>query len=243
VPVAAVKAEREKRQKAEQENQRLREQIAFQQGQAAAVTPPPGTQHQPAEPAGPPAAPVLEDYESFPEYQAADRQYIIDVSTYNARQVMQQEAAAQRQQAHEQQTVGTFNQRLQEAAVFDPDLPAIASTFHLRGPNYIPLTPAMQEAILESDVGPKLLRYFADHKPEAANLAALTPAAAMRGVGRIEAQILATPKPAPPAVISQAPDPITPLNGKGSAGSETELKDMPMADYFKRRAPLIIKRR
>lgn len=241
VPIAAVKAERVKRQEAEAENQRLREQNAYYQGlQASAPAPAAPVADIPA---GPPTAPVLEDYEDFAAWQAADRQFIIDVATHNAHSEMERHRIAQRQQEASEATTRTFQERLNKAAELDPDLPAIASTFHLRGPNHIPLTPAMQEAILESDVGPKLLRYFADNKAEATRLSALTPTTAMREMGRIEAQLIAQPKPTPPPVISQAPEPISTVGGPASAGSVTELKDMPMGDYFKLRAPQITKRR
>jgi hypothetical protein len=243
--IAAVKAERTRRQAAELAAQNLREQVAFLEGQRSAA-PVPATHTVPAvaEPAGPPAAPRIEDYEDdFAGWQAADRQHIIDVATYNAEQRFEARQQSQRQQSQVEQSARTFQDRLAKAAETDPDLPNIASTFHLRGPSYIPLTPQMQEAILESDVGPKLLRFFADNKAEAARLSALSPTSAMREIGRVEAQILATPKPVPPAVISLAPEPITTVSGSPSAGSITELKDMDMASYFKIRAPQITKRR
>ena len=236
---AAAAAERKKRQAAETEAQALREQVAYLQGQHSVAPPAPTTEA----PAGPPSPPVLEDYADFAAWQAADRQYIIDVATHNAHAAVAAERVAQRQQEASEVTARTFQERLSKAAELDPDLPEIASTFHMRGPNYIPLTAEMQTAILESDVGPKLLRYFADNKAEATRLAQLSPTTAMREMGRIEAQLIAQPKPVPPPVISQAPEPITTVSGSPLAGSTTELRDMPMGDYFKIRAPQIVKRR
>lgn len=245
VPVAAVQDERKKRQAVEGENHQLREQLAYFQGMQAATTVPPTPPTQPAAPAGPPAEPKVEDFESFEEYQQADRKYIIDVATYNATQTMMKTTSQQKQQEAQVATIQTFKQRLDKAAETDPDISVIANTFHLPGPNHIPLVPVLQEAIIDSDVGPQLLRYFADNKNEATRLANLTPAGALREIGRIEAKLSAPPPPAPtpPPVISMAPEPITPIGGLGLGGSTTELKDLPMAEFFAKRAPEITRRR
>jgi hypothetical protein len=237
--VAAVKAERTRRQAAEADNQRLREQNAYYQGLQAS-TPAPATTSAAHVPAGPPAAPQVEDFESFEAFQVADRQHIIDTATHNAEQRFEQQQAARWQQEQAAATTRTFQERLTKAAELDPDLPVIASTFHLQGPNYIPLSGAMQDAIRESDVGPQLLRYFANNRPEATRLASLSPTSALREVGRIEASIINKPIP-PVKHVTSAPNPVKPV-GSFASGDVDEDK-LPMSEYIARERGRIDARR
>jgi hypothetical protein len=228
--IAATRAERVKRQEAEKEVARLREQNAYYEGMKAAA-PPVVTPPTVVAPAGPPAVPNVDDFERFEDFQAADRQYIIDTARYEARQEFERGQSTQRQQETIATQTRTFQERLNKAAELDPDLPALVATFHLPGPNHVPLTEVMQDAIRESEVGPQLLRYFANNKAEATRLATLSSTSALREVGRIEATIINKPAPAVKHV-SSAPEPIKPI-GSGESVDVDEDK-IPMADYIAR---------
>lgn len=78
-----------------------------------------------------------------------------------------------------------------------------------QSPDVMPITPIIGEAILESDIGQDVAYYLATHTSEAQRLAKLSPTAALREFGKIEAS-LSKPQ-------SGAPQPINPLNGKRGA--------------------------
>lgn len=211
--------------------QETREQLAYLQGlqaTAPAATPAPTV---PVTPDGPPPEPRIEDFEDLDEFQAAERKHIIEVAKYEIRQEYKQGQSAAKQQEYREQTQRTFQERLTKAAELDPDLPILVQTFHLPGPNYIPLSGTMQDAISESDVGPQLLRYFANNKAEATRLSALNPTSALREVGRIEAAIINKPAPAVKHVTG-APEPIKPV-GSGRA-IDVDEDTIPMSEYMAR---------
>ncbi len=83
------------------------------------------------------------------------------------------------------------------------------------------------QAILESELGPQLLYHLAKNPEEAKALSALTTAAALRKLGKLEAKLETTEKPATqlkdvsPVEVSRAPTPITPL--KGGTGADIAI--------------------
>ena len=211
--------------------QETREQLAYLQGlqaTAPAATPAPSA---PAVSDGPPPEPRIEDFEDIDDFQAAERKHIIEVAKYEIRQEYKQGRNAERQQEYQEQTQRTFDERLNKAAELDPELPILVRTFHLPGPNYIPLSGAMQDAVRESEVGPQLLRYFANNKAEATRLSSLNPTSALREVGRIEAAIINKPVPAVKHVTS-APEPIKPVGSGGAIDVDEDT--IPMSEYMAR---------
>jgi hypothetical protein len=127
----------------------------------------------------------------------------------------------------------TFMGRIRAAAETDPDLPLIVSATNPADPNFVPISPAMAEVIRESDVSPKILRHLANNKADAARIYTLSPLAAARELGRIEAKIMATPAPEPPKRVSQAPEPIKSLTPSGV--TEIDLDKIPINDFMKKR--------
>lgn len=226
VPLAALEDERRKRQE-------LKEQLAYYRGLAERQPQP-----EPDKPAvaAAPAEPQLDDFESFEAFQVAERQYVIDKAKHDLRQEFTQEMAQSAQRRTAEETNQRFMARIQEAAKTDPDITAILSDPTL------PVSEAMSVTLKESDLAPQLLRYLAANREEARRLAQLNPVLAAREMGRIEATLANAPKPAPAVVISQAPEPISTVPGS-TAGGTTDLKDLPMEDFFKRRAPEIFRRR
>jgi hypothetical protein len=81
----------------------------------------------------------------------------------------------------------------------------------------------VRDAIMESDVGPKILYHFAEHPEDAERIGKLTVGKALKELGKIEARLEVAAKAAPksepdtkvvPKVeISKAPAPISPLKG------------------------------
>lgn len=125
-----------------------------------------------------------------------------------------------------------FMDRITKAAETDPDLPRIVDA-RPGDPYFVPISPAMAEVIRDSEVGPKILRHLANNKADAQRVYTLSPLAAARELGRIEAGILATPAPKPPNRVSQAPEPIRSLTPTGV--TEIDLDKIPISDFMKKR--------
>jgi hypothetical protein len=95
----------------------------------------------------------------------------------------------------------------------------------------------MAVAIKESDDGPAIVRYLANHRDEAARIARLHPVRAAREIGRIEGMIgsaKTTPEPPQPRTVSQAPAPTRPVGGtKGSV--EVDEDSLSIEEVIRRR--------
>lgn len=72
-------------------------------------------------------------------------------------------------------------------------------------------TPAMQQAIFESEVGAEVAYYLGTHEEEALRIAQLSPLRAIKEIAKLEVRL--TPGTPQPRRVSTAPLPITPLKG------------------------------
>jgi hypothetical protein len=86
--------------------------------------------------------------------------------------------------------------------------------------------------IKDSEVGPEVALYLADHPEEAENIYNLSPSATARAIGRIEAKLESPPEPKD-KLLTKAPDPVSPGSGGGIApkGNGDNLSD---EDYIAR---------
>ena len=74
----------------------------------------------------------------------------------------------------------------------------------------------IRDAILESDVGPRVLYHFAENPDVVKNLSAMTPIRALREIGKLEAKFEAKAEK-PTVARSKAPEPIQPIRANGKA--------------------------
>lgn len=86
------------------------------------------------------------------------------------------------------------------------------------------LTPAIAQALVESDVAPKLLSYMAQHPEDVQRIATLTPARQAAEIGKLETRLANTAKP--PKVSA----PIEPIGG--NATPTKNLGTMSAEDYY-----------
>ena len=83
----------------------------------------------------------------------------------------------------------------------------------------------VRDAILESDMGPKILYHLAKNPDIAEGLASKSMASALREIGRLEATLTSPQASAKPAATpSRTPSPITPINATKSADSPIDSK-------------------
>lgn len=176
---------------------------------AKSAAPPPAAEE--------PAEPKREAFATEEAYQDA----MIDFRVDKRIAVRDKREAEARAKQEGERVVQTYSERLKatKAEVKDYDQ-------RIEPVKDLPIPPHIRDAIFESEVGPRLPLYFADHPDDARRIIALPPGAALREIGKIEAMIetKAAPKEPPAALaeISKAPPPITPI--KAGAGSETEPK-------------------
>jgi hypothetical protein len=119
------------------------------------------------------------------------------------------ERKAQEQQA---KVVQTWTKRLEAAKVEIDDFDEMVSSSDVVVPNHI------RDAILESDVGPQILYHLASNQDQARSFNDLTPAQALRAIGKLEAKFekSETSKPERSVVKSKAPAPINPIKSSNA---------------------------
>lgn len=145
------------------------------------------------------------------------------------------EALAQRSAQTAQQTVEeSFKGRVAEFVKTAPDYVDVV------GNSDVPVAGHVAEHIMDSDVGPQLAYHLAKNPELAHRLNAMSPSAAAREIGRMEAT-LAKPQsagtPPPPAKkLTGAPAPAdTTHSGQGRTVTPS-VGDLPMKDYIAARA-------
>lgn len=175
-------------------------------------------------------APVVEDkpptrdqYESYEAFLDAKAEYTGKKAAHEYRQkeVAEQKERAARETAAER--LQTFQAKVNEKY---PDLAERAESIaHVQMPD------GMGDAIAESEFGPDILNHFAENPKDFERIAALSPSAAIREVGRLEARLEGAAKPAPAAVQkpSAAPAPLKPVGGTAVLGDGEPSHDNPDA--------------
>jgi len=119
------------------------------------------------------------------------------------------ERKAQEQQA---KVVQTWTKRLEAAKAEIDDFDEMVASSDVVVPNHI------RDAILESDVGPQILYHLASNQDQARTFNDLTPAQALRAIGKLEAKFekSETSKPERSVVKSKAPAPINPIKSSNA---------------------------
>lgn len=172
-----------------------------------------------------PVEPVLEKFETYQEYETAVREYDRKLTAYEVTQSNIQRTQAVRQQ----QVEVIFQSRMAIEAATDPEILNVA-----KDPT-LPISPAMASIIKESDMGPKLIRYFNDNRQEANLVRGMDPISAARMIGKIEAKLsVETPKPEV-KVVSQAPAPVKTVSAPAASKLTIADESLPIEEFMKRR--------
>ena len=139
------------------------------------------------------------------EYAKALAEY----STEKALAERDRQVAQAREQEAQQKIIQSWAQKVQEAKAELPDFDDLVAA------SDVVVNNAVRDAILESDVGPKILYHLAENNDLAKKIAGLSPNAALREIGKLEARFEVNPetKQTTPVVRSKAPAPIQPIRG------------------------------
>ena len=134
---------------------------------------------------------------------------LAEFSTEKALAERDRQVAQQREQEAQQKIIQSWAQKVQAAKAELPDFDDLVAS------SDVVVNNAVRDAILESDVGPKILYHLAENNDLAIKIASLSPNAALREIGKLEARFEAKPETAQtaPVVRSKAPAPIQPIRG------------------------------
>ncbi len=166
------------------------------------------------------AVPQRDQFETYEEYLEARAEWKAEQKVQKALEEIKSQQQRSTQEVTQQERVKSFQAQLSKVRTEVSDFDAV-----MEAADEVPLTQAMREAILESEVGALLTYHLAKNPAEAARISQLSPVAQVKALGRIEAD-LSTPK-APR--VSKAPDPISPLTG--GKGGGVDPSKMSMEDY------------
>lgn len=177
---------------------------------------------------GPPPAPPQQQYTGRPVESQYERyedyiEALTDFKTAQAYQRIQAEAEQRQAQQRVAMQHSEWQSRVQAYRAQAPDFESV-----LENAEDIQLSPALQQAILEHEAGPRLAYELAKDRKTLERIAKMTPASAIRELGKFEAHAL-NGDTKPPA-ISKAPPPITPV-GTGSTKSTKSPDEMDYQEY------------
>ena len=145
------------------------------------------------------------------EYAKALAEYTADK---RIEEMKRQEAEAQKA-AERQKMIESWTQKVEQAKSELPDFDDMVAS------SDVVVSDDIRDAILESDVGPKILYHLAENSEFAKKVAGMPTRAALKEIGKLEARFEAKADEKPVAK-SRAPAPVTPLKAV-SGVAETKL--------------------
>jgi len=151
--------------------------------------------------------PKLEDFADYDAYTEA-------LAGFKAEQKFKELESKRTQddrQRHQQEQFSTVQnahlERVEKIRAKYEDYDEVAHS------NAVPINQVMANTIMLSDTGPELAYYLGSNIEEARRISSLPPLLAVKELGKIEMKISASP---PQRQVTKAPDPITPIGGRGS---------------------------
>lgn len=168
--------------------------------------------------------PKIENFDNFGAYVAATAEYIADQKIQKTFAERDQRQQADRQQYERQQVQTSWQQRVADATAEMPDFEDVLAS------SDVPMTGAMQDAIMESDVGPKIAYFLANNPDEASKIAKMSPIGAIRALGRIEERLSGPVAKVP----TSAPAPVKAVGTKATASKDPgKMSDAEYAKWRK----------
>jgi chromosome segregation ATPase len=154
----------------------------------------------------PEAKPVPAQFTDAFEYAEA----LADWSAENALKNRDKAEAEKKQIAERQKVLSDWEKRQTDTRSEYEDYAEVIES------STVAVSDQVRDAIIESDIGPKILYYLAKNPDFAESLQSKSVISAMREIGKLEAKLSGekTPEPAKPVVKpSSAPAPISPIRG------------------------------
>ena len=187
------------RKEAEARNVELEKRLAALEGNRAPTQAPESVQK-----------PTPDNYKDAFEYAEA----LADWSAQQALAKREQEVKQKEVQAQRETVIKTWQQKLEATIAELPDYEAMVASSN------VAVNDTVRDAILESDVGPRILYELASDDDIAEKLSTMTTASALKLIGKLEAKFEKAEEPVKAekktvAAKSKAPEPIRPLRSTG----------------------------
>ena len=172
--------------------------------------------------------PQPEDFETHREYVNALTDWKLDLREKKSKVEAEKKAVI----AEQEKSFKAYNERKDAFAKTVDDFDEV-----LDDVRDVQVTPAITATIVESEYGPQLAYELAKNRAEFERIVKLSPLAAAREIGKIEAKIAAkASEPKETKKITSAPKPIEPVGGtKGKPNRSIRDPDLSFADYVELR--------
>jgi hypothetical protein len=95
----------------------------------------------------------------------------------------------------------------------------------------VPVSPALQEAILESDIGPEILYALGKDPDEALRISKLSDYSAIKEVGKLEAKLQSKNKEPKKPIKTKAPKPISTVKGSAKVTKDINDPNLTQAEF------------
>lgn len=165
--------------------------------------------------------PKIENFDDFDSFVAAKAEWIAARKIEETLTDRERRQMADRESRARQELSLAWQKRVSEATVELPDFEDVIAS------SEVPMTGQMQQAIMESDVGPKLAYYLATNPDEAIQISKMSPVGAIRALGRIEERLSSRPV----KKSTSAPEPVKPVGSRATV--KKDPGQMTDAEYAK----------
>jgi hypothetical protein len=171
--------------------------------------------------------PRIDNFDDFDKYVAAKAEWIASKKINETLNERERRSAEERAAAAHYQAVDGWNQRLEKATAELPDFKEVIES------SDVPMSDFMRDAIVESDLGPKVAYWLANNPDEAKKIASMSPLATVKAIGRIEERLESQAKA--PKKPTAAPAPLKPVGGKASVQKDPgQMTDAEYAEWRKK---------
>lgn len=168
--------------------------------------------------------PKIENFDDFDSFVAAKAEWIAARKIEETLTERERRQLAERENYARHELSLSWQKRVSEATVELPDFEDVILS------SEVPMTGQMQQAIMESDVGPKLAYYLATNPDEAIQISKMSPIGAIRALGRIEERLSSRPV----KKSTSAPEPIKPVGGRATVKKDPgQMNDAEYAKWRK----------
>lgn len=140
--------------------------------------------------------------------------YARDLAKYEAKRMIEAEKQAEAQvkaQEAQQKVLSTWNERINEAKQ------ELADYDEMIASSDVVIHDVIRDAILESDVGPRILYHLAENEEFAQKFAGMPLPQALKELGKLELKYTPSEERSVAVRKSKAPPPINPIRGTSSA--------------------------
>lgn len=179
----------------------------------------------------PPKKPNPKDFETYDEYSEALTDWKVDEKLRKAEETRQTEAKRTQFKEAQQTKVERYEEGIAEAQKAYDDFDEVIEDYDG------PLTIGMQQALLDSDMGPQVAYHIAKNPKLGEKMAGMTILQLNKEVAKIEARLEKSEKGKGEGTVakktSKSPPPIDPV--KGSSKSKKSPDDMSYEEYLKER--------